>query len=64
MSEVVHVKSQELCDSCRWSFERCRCLCAKCKRLILPREAGQSRCQCLNIKNGDHCPHYKEAHHD
>lgn len=64
MSEVVHTKSGELCSSCRWSFDRCRCLCAKRKRYILPREAGQNSCQCLNIKNGDPCPYYEEAHHE
>lgn len=72
MSEVVHIKSQELCDSCRWSTEHeCEMCsnCNKCSRVIRKRKAngqftGVRDCQCLNIKRGDPCPYYEEEHHD
>lgn len=59
MMHTGFVKTEELCNSCVYSFDTyCRCYgCSTCSML---NNTPPGRCKCLDIKNGELCPYYIE----
>ena len=51
------LKSQDLCDRCRYSFKR-HCEKHGCRACIM---YGENRCICTTIRKNTPCPYFKEA---
>ena len=55
MSKDVHIRSDELCERCRFGACERRCRHEKCRM-----EAG-ALCRCDEIQYGTPCPYFEEA---
>ena len=58
-----HIKSEDLCGQCIYSFDRhCReKMKGSCVGCVMNGTMKQGACKCLNIKVNTTCPYFVEA---